>query len=343
VLVLVDEVAERLIGATGRAAGLQVHRRGASSGWKRPPRVLAEGTKMYAVAVWLTSSPVGQEGAMGYPHSVAGNEGSRSDRDDALVLDRVAVARRFRGPEPALAVAVGVILAVAVLILKPWSIGGPSSRGDVATQPAPGASVAAEAGPSAVVRPEPDAAVAADGAARSVASPPPSAYIENLDPIEPDRWAHLSATLRTTNADGVVVVARYPDGLYYGFFPTAPSELASAQPAGRADAPTNVARVTGYLANPVAIGITRAIDEPAPLAIGWQVLGPGRQVRLTLRHPVGDLDRYLFLGPGIGLPPGERRNRREISRWPPVWQAGVYRFDLTTESGTRYVFVDLEP
>ena len=280
---------------------------------------------------------------MGYPHIVAGNEGSRSDWDDGLVLDRVAVDRRRRGPEPALAVAVGVVLTVGILIVKPWSMGGPFARGDAAPEPTTRLSVSPESAPSAVVRQEPDVAVAPDRAEVSAASPAPNAYIENLDPIEPDRWAHISSVLRSVDADGIVFIARWPGGLYYSFFPAAPSEQASAQPAGRADAPSNVVRVTGYLANPVAIGITRAINEPAPVAIGWQVLGPGRQVRVTLRHPVGDLDRYLFLGPGLGLPPGERRTRREISRWPPVWQAGVYRFDLTTGAGTRYVFVDLEP
>jgi hypothetical protein len=240
-------------------------------------------------------------------------------------------------------VATVLVAAIGVLVAKPWTwravAGSGALDGSVAVVAASPSPTTAATSPSAV---SPDLVLSPDASPVAAGSPPPSAYVENLEPIQPDRWAHLSATLRSVNADGVVLVARYPGGLYYGFLPATPSESATIEPP-EPDGTSNSVRVTSYLANPIAIGITRPTDTAAPLTVAWQVLGPGRQYRLTLRHPVGDLDRYLFLGPGLGLPPGERRNRREISRWPPAWQAGVYRFDIASGDGLRHVFVILEP
>ena len=284
---------------------------------------------------------------MGYPDIVAGNDETRSRDDrDATLLPVLPVARQGALGRP-IAVGFVLVVAIATLVAKPWAWLGsatPARAPDTAiarpvatasvTPPTPSAGTSDEPSPDLILGPAAPLA--------STASPPPGAYIENLAPIEPDRWTHLSASLASANADGVVFVARYPAGLYYSFQRVTPSDTPRAAPPSP-DGTTNTVRVTGYLANPVAIGLTRPAHTDAPLALAWQVIGPGRLFRLTLRHPVGDLDRYLFLGPGLGLPPGERRNRREISRWPPTWQAGVYRFDLATDGGTRYLFVVLEP
>ncbi len=286
---------------------------------------------------------------MGYPCSVPGNEDRRLQQaqpgpDHVVTPEPVRVRAPRRGPEPAVVVAITMLLAVGALIVKPWAAAGefgppgPEGRPAPAGLPAsavpegsasPAGAVSASAAPADT---SPD--VTFDGPLGPSESPPLGALIENLDPIDPARWSRISASLRKVNHDGVVFVARWPGGLYWGFVPVEPSERGSQ---------TATVRMTGYLATPVAIGFTRPSDAVPPSALAWLILGPGAESRVPLRHPVGDLDRYLWLGPGLGLPRGEQRNRREISRWPPMWLPGVYRFDLGADGVTRQVFVVLEP
>src|SRR3989304_4042635 len=161
------------------------------------------------------------------------------------------------------------------------------------------------------------------------------------------RLSQNSVSLRNGNHDGVVFVARWPGGLYWTFVPGEPGERGShAIPPERGDdsgtdvtiSPDTV-RMTGYLAAPVAIGFTRPSGASPPSALAWLIPGPEAGVRVPLRHPVGDLDRYLWLGPGLGLPRGEQRNRREISRWPPMWLPGGYRFDPGGDGGDPHPLV----
>jgi hypothetical protein len=226
-------------------------------------------------------------------------------------------------------VAVALVATIALLVVKPWT--ALPAGGAAAGTPLPGA--------------EPTATVVATTTARSPepTSPTP-AGIAGSDPVDPAEWSRLSTVLGRVDREGLVFVVRWPTGLYWSFVAVGPSATATmrlaSDPTGGAP---NAARVTGYLARPVAIGITRPSGAPEPMTLAWVIPGPGAEYRAPLRNPVGDLDRYLWLGPGFGLPRGEQRNRREISRWPPTWPAGVYRFELSTAAGTRYLFVDLEP
>jgi hypothetical protein len=237
-------------------------------------------------------------------------------------------------------VALALCVAIGALVVKPWSwvgalvpgAGAPASRVDSASSSGPTAEASpdlAGGGPNA----QPTTG-------QPTASPPLWAFIENLDPIDPATWAGLSSALRPINRDGVVFVARVPNaGLFWGFSPVDPDGSLTMTFGGG-----NAVRKTGYLGAPIAIGITRPSGVSAPITLAWQILGPGADFRLPLRTPVGDLDRYLWLGPGLGLPRGEQRNRREISRFPPTWLPGVYRFDLTGPTGeTRHLFVVLDP
>jgi len=278
---------------------------------------------------------------MGYPHSLTGNDERRSD---ALAAERVARPRGVRGVEPAVIVALVLVVTIGLLVAKPWSAAPPG--GDpVAARPATATSSPA---PSPVDTARPTAA--ADGQGSGAAQATPESTQEPVPPVDPEAWSRISKVLRSVNHDGLVFVARWPGGLYWGFVQveasTSTTMRLAADPAGSAgesDGLPNGARMTGYLAAPVAIGITRASGTPVANTLVWLVRGPGAEVRVPLRHPVGDVDRYLWLGPGFGLPRGEQRNRREISRWPPTWPPGVYRFELSTVSGTRYVYVVLEP
>src|SRR3989304_9731843 len=126
------------------------------------------------------------------------------------------------------------------------------------------------------------------------------------------RLSQNSVSLRNGNHDGVVFVARWPGGLYWTFVPGEPGERAPhAIPLERGDgsgtdvtiSPDTV-RMTGYLAAPVAIGFTRRTGASPPSALAWLILGPGSEVRGPLRHPVGGLAQYLWLGPGLGPPRG---------------------------------------
>lgn len=299
---------------------------------------------------------------MEYPDSVTGNrdrrladpaeslQGPRMEREPTsrpepdVLAERVRPTASRRGPDPALVVALALFVAIGALVVKPWSWVGALVPGAGAPTPA----AAGQTGPTASRSPTAEVSPGLVGggpdaqptAAQPTASPPLWAFIENLDPIEPTTWSGLSATLRPVNRDGVVFVARVPNaGLYWGFLPVDPDGSLTMTFDGG-----NAVRKTGYLGAPIAIGITRPSDVPAPITLGWQVLGPGAESRLPLRNPVGDLDRYLWLGPGLGLPRGEQRNRREISRFPPTWLPGLYRFDLTAATGeTRHLFVVLDP
>jgi hypothetical protein len=300
---------------------------------------------------------------MEYPHSVTGNEDRRSEDsarspqgpgtqprpmsrlEPEVLAERVRPTSSRRGPDPTLVVALALCVAIGALVVKPWSwVGGLVPGAGVPTPAAAGQ----PGGPAATSSPTGEASPDLVGGgpngqptgATPTASPPIWAFIENLDPIDPTTWSGLSATLRPVNRDGVVFVARVPKaGLYWGFVPIDPNDSLTMTFDGG-----NAVRKTGYLGAPIAIGITRPTGAPEPITLGWQVLGPGAELRLPLRNPVGDLDRYLWLGPGLGLPRGEQRNRREISRFPPVWLPGLYRFDLTTPTGeTRHLFVVLDP
>lgn len=300
---------------------------------------------------------------MEYPDSVTGNDDRRladaaepprapgieprprARPEPDVLAERVRLMASRRGPDPALVVALALCVAIGALVVKPWSwvgglVPGAGAPTPVAADQPGGAS--ATIGPTGKASPD----LAGGGpnaqptAAQPTATPPLWAFIENLDPIDPTTWTGLSATLRPVNRDGVVFVARVPNaGLYWGFVPVDPDGSLTMTFDGG-----NAVRKTGYLGAPIAIGITRPTGEPAPITLGWQVLGPGAELRLPLRNPVGDLDRYLWLGPGLGLPRGEQRNRREISRFPPTWLPGLYRFDLTIATGeTRHLFVVLDP
>lgn len=300
---------------------------------------------------------------MEYPDSVTGNEDRRSAypagspqgpgmeprpklrTEPDVLAERVRPTASRRGPDPALVVALALCVAIGALVVKPWSwVGGLVPGAGVPTPAAadqPGGA-AAGSGPTAEASPDllgggPNAQ---STTGQPTASPPLWAFIENLDPIDPTTWSGLSAALRPINRDGVVFVARVPNaGLYWGFLPVDPDGSLTMTFDGG-----NAVRKTGYLGAPVAIGITRPSGVPASITLGWQILGPGAELRLPLRNPVGDLDRYLWLGPGLGLPRGEQRNRREISRFPPTWLPGLYRFDLTIATGeTRHLFVVLDP
>ncbi len=294
---------------------------------------------------------------MGYPHSLPGNEDRRSGAQERPQPEPIRPTTLRRGPDPAILVALAVLAVIAVLVVKPWTLVGPRdpSAGSItgAGQPT-SASPSPASSTTAVPSPDTPDVIGVGPGPTASQSFPPDAYLENTVPIEPDRWTHLSATLRGINRDAVVFVARVGDsGLYWGFLPIDPSEsllmgfVQEAPTYGPDGSPAggvgNAVRKTGYLAAPVAIGITRPAGASAPLTVAWLILGPGTEERVTLRNPVGDLDRYLWLGPGLGLPRGEQRNRREISRWPPTWPPGLYRFDLTTAEGTRHLFIDLEP
>lgn len=294
---------------------------------------------------------------MEYPDSVTGNEDRRladtaesarggvrerrpkSRTESDVLAEKVRLRATRRGPDPALIVALALLVAIGALVVKPWSwVGGLSPSAGAPTPVAagqPGGS-AASRGPTA--EPSPD--LVGGGPAEPTASPPLWAFIENLDPIDPTTWSGISAALRPINRDGVAFVARVPNaGLHWGFVAVDPNGSLTMTFDGG-----NAVRKTGYLGAPIAIGITRPTGVPAPITLGWQVLGPGAELRLPLRNPVGDLDRYLWLGPGLGLPRGEQRNRREISRFPPTWLPGLYRFDLTMATGeTRHLFIVLEP
>ncbi len=284
---------------------------------------------------------------MEYGDSVTGNEDPRSaDRagsprppdmaprpaarlEPDILAERVRPTASRRGPEPALVVALAVCVAIGALVVKPWSwVGTLVQTGSAAPTAEPSPDLLGGVPNAQPTAPQP------------TASPPLWAFIENLDPIDPTTWSHISANLRPINRDGVVFVARVPNaGLFWGFLPVDPDGSLTMTFDGG-----NAVRKTGYLGAPIAIGITRPSGVPAPITLAWQILGPGAEFRLPLRNPVGDLDRYLWLGPGLGLPRGEQRNRREISRFPPTWLPGVYRFDLTMATGeTRHLFVVLDP
>jgi hypothetical protein len=300
---------------------------------------------------------------MEYPDSVTGNDDRRladpvesaqgaakeprlSSRTGADVLaERVRPTASRRGPDPALVVGLALCVAIGALVVKPWSwVGGLVPGAGAPTPAAAGQPAGSVASSSPTAEASPDLVgggpIVPPTAGQPTATPPLWAFIENLDPIDPTTWSGLSAALRPINRDGVVFVARVPNaGLYWGFLPVDPNDSLTMSFDGG-----NAVRKTGYLGAPIAIGITRPTGAPEPITLGWQVLGPGAEVRLPLRNPVGDLDRYLWLGPGLGLPRGEQRNRREISRFPPTWLPGLYRFDLTTATGeTRHLFVVLDP
>jgi len=295
---------------------------------------------------------------MGYPHSVPGNEDRRLQQtqpgpDHVATPEPVITRGSRRGPDSAVVVALTVLVAIGTLIVKPWAAAG--ELGPAAPEPSPppgGASTESGTPSGTAPRDSVPDLLRGDGPGDAPTSPPPlGALIENLDPIEPARWSRISTILRNVNHDGVVFVARWPGGLYWTFVPVEPGEQGShAVPPERGDgsgtevtiSPDTV-RMTGYLAAPVAIGFTRPSGASPPSALAWLILGPGSEFRVPLRHPVGDLDQYLWLGPGLGLPRGEQRNRREISRWPPMWLPGVYRFDLGVDGVTRHIFVVLEP
>jgi hypothetical protein len=258
------------------------------------------------------------------------------------------------------AVAVALLVTVVALVAKPWAgAAGPGgatpSDGHVAAEPvspvlssprswAPGAEGGSPSGTDAdpgraiVPRDPTDGVWAADGVSAT--------------PVDPTTWSDISRTLGTIDRYGLAFVARWPGGLYWGFVPVGPEAGTSTvapwparSPATRpfGAVPADAVRITGHLARPVAIGITRPSGERLVIVRGWWVLGPAAEVRLPLRHPVGDLGRYLFMGPGLGIPRGEQRNRRLISAWPPSWLPGTYRFDLSTDAGNRSIVVVLEP
>jgi hypothetical protein len=262
-----------------------------------------------------------------------------------LLAERVRPRASRRGPEPALVVALAVCVAIGALVVKPWSwVGGLMPGAGAPTPAAAGQPGGATASGSPTAAASPDLVGGGPNAqptsGQPTASPPLWAFIENLDPIDPTTWSRISANLRPINRDGVVFVARVPNaGLFWGFLPVDPDGSLTMTFDGG-----NAVRKTGYLGAPIAIGITRPSDVSTPITLAWQILGPGAELRLPLRNPVGDLDRYLWLGPGLGLPRGEQRNRREISQFPPTWLPGVYRFDLTMATGeTRHLFVVLDP
>jgi hypothetical protein len=274
--------------------------------------------------------------------------------DEGLVPEPIRPATLRRGPEPALIVAIALLLTIGALVVKPWAIVGQLTSSAIGSPPGTSSGQAAigasPSGSAPVTSETATPGIASPGITPPAATPTyaPDAYVENLPPIEPDSWMHISASLRLIDRAAVVFVARWPGGLYWRFVPVTPGARDSlaespATTGGDAVAPTDTVRMTGFLANPVAIGLVRPSGEPEPEVLAWQILGPGASFRLPVRHPVGDLDRFLFLGPGLGLPRGEQRNRREISRFPPTWLEGVYRFDLTNGDGTEHVFVVLEP
>jgi hypothetical protein len=281
---------------------------------------------------------------MGYPHSLTGNDERRSD---GLAAERVAGPRGVRGVEPAAVVALVLVVTIGLLVAKPWSAAPP--HGDPVA--APPAIATSSPAPSPVDTARPSAAAGDPGAREDgAAEGSPGTADESVAPVDPDAWSRISKVLRTVNHDGLVFVARWPGGLYWGFVQVDASTskamrlvTAPTGSPGTPDGLPNGARMTGYLGAPVAIGITRASGTPVANTLAWLVRGPGAEDRVPLRHPVGDIDRYLWLGPGFGLPRGEQRNRREISRWPPTWPPGVYRFELSTAAGIRYVYVVLEP
>jgi hypothetical protein len=217
--------------------------------------------------------------------------GTKPRSEPGIFAERVRPSASRRGPDPALVVALALCVAIGALVVKPWSWVGSFVPGAGGPTPAaagqPGGS-AASSGPTAQASPD---LVGAGSGGQPTASPPLWAFIENLDPIEPTTWARISANLRPINRDGVVFVARIAGGgLSWGFLPVDPDDsLTMTFEVG------NAVRKTGYLGAPLAIGITRPSGVPAPLTIAWQILGPGAEMRLPLRNPVGDLDRYLWL------------------------------------------------
>lgn len=302
---------------------------------------------------------------MGYAPSLPGNEDRRRGRASALgpttvrraseaggvVAEPVPVTRR--GLDPAAIVALAVVVTVAALVAKPWSgPGGGVAAPEETSRPAGAATVPTPSPGS----PDDAAPAGADGTSPwhpdGTAVAPPATGVEQARPVDPATWSDISDSLGRIDRFGLVFVARWPGGLYWGFVPFGPgadtgtvAPWPARTPPTRAfgAVPADVVRVTGHLARPVAIGLTRPSEEPAPAALAWLVLGLGAERRLPLRHPFGDVGRYLWMGPGLGLPRGEQRNRREISRWPPMWTAGVYRFDLSTADGARSLVVVLEP
>lgn len=163
-------------------------------------------------------------------------------------------------------------------------------------------------------------------------------------PIAISAWTRISTALRAVNRYGIVVVARWPRGLYWRFLPVEPGERDSpAAPAGSPEPGADTVRLTGFQASPVAIGFTWPSDAPLPGVRAWRLLGPGAAVPVWVRSPLGDVDRRLSLGPTDAMPRGERTNSSQISAWPPTWGPGAYRFDLETAAGIRHIFVVLAP
>jgi hypothetical protein len=213
---------------------------------------------------------------------------------------------------------VAIVVVIVTLVAKPWTTPDQTV--------APGGAVASLRG-------------AVESFRAAASATPAVANVASLPTIQPDRWADISASLRLTDADGIVFVARYPPSLFYDFKPVTPSATPIPE-APRDDGTSNTVRASGLLGNPLAIGLTRPEDAVAPVVIGWQFRDWADQRRLPITHPVGDADRLLYIG--LWLPSGEK-NIREVSQRPLEWQAGTYRFDLLTGNTTRYLFVILDP
>jgi len=241
--------------------------------------------------------------------------GSRAS--EARLQEVVPVGRRG-APLRVLGIGLAIVVVIGTLVAKPWS---------AAEQTAPGGAAASLRSAVESLR------------AASPSQTPTIANVGSLPTIQPDRWADISASLRLTNADGIVLVARYPPSLFYDFEPVTPSATPIPEPP-RDDGTSNTVHATGSLGNPLAIGLTRPDDAEIPIVVGWQFRDWADQRRLPITHPVGDVDRLLYIG--LWLPSGEK-NIREVSQRPLEWQAGTYRFDITSHGQTRYLFLILDP
>src|SRR5947208_2119036 len=141
---------------------------------------------------------------MGYLRSLPGNEDRRLTEgpEGGPFPEPIRPATARRGPEPALLVAIALVITIGGLVFKPWTLLGPLGAGPAGNAPAGGPE--GTSGQPTVGLSSPQGAPSSGFAVGSSAlggvgpgasaSPglTPRAFLEDLRPIEPDTWAHIS-------------------------------------------------------------------------------------------------------------------------------------------------------
>jgi hypothetical protein len=222
----------------------------------------------------------------------------------------VRVGRQRRRVDPLAVGVVGVVIALAVAIGKPWDPQGDPRRSapsSAAVVPSAGPSVGLATSPTAVSKPL---------AAKPAVARPPS-------------WADLAGVVPVRDDWGVRVLLHDRPTLYGA--PAVPRYVERWSPA-KADATgVETARFATDDRSIELLGVTAPLAESPQAVRIWRIHRDDRLewIAATPVDPTGPDGSLLYFRPGVGDAP------------VVAWEAGRYRIDVLVSTGIRRITVEV--